>query len=111
MGYTAQLQDNAGNCLQTNRTLRPGGIRDLELDFTFNYARLFARVLGVGGIRNLNGMTGADAGPVLEYAAQRLKDNTHTDHWKATQGNAKTTLLQLATMSRLRPDGVWWVAS
>tara|TARA_R100000458_G_C8262595_1_gene237968 strand:- start:712 stop:1002 length:291 start_codon:yes stop_codon:yes gene_type:complete len=86
-----------------------GGTRELELDFTSNYARLFARVLGVGGIENLNGMTGADAGPVLEYAARRLKDNPHPDHWKATEGNVKTTLLQLATMSRLRPDGVWWV--
>ena len=123
MGYTAQLQDTAGNCLsidtphhmsgcysvEVNCTTGEVGNRYLELDFTSNYQRHFTRVLGVGGIKNIYGMKGADAGPVLEYAASRLKDNTNPDHWKPTQGNAKKVLIQLATMSRMRPDGTWWI--
>jgi len=114
MSYDAQLQNHAGECLTVDTkhnmrgaTYEVGGTKSLELNFTSNYGRHFTRVLGVGGIKNLYGMKGADAGPVLEYAASRLKDNTHPDHWKSTQGNAKSVLLQLAAMSRMRPDGVW----
>ena len=84
MGYNAQLNDMVtGVCLEAQEKHQmagsmyvAGGTTDLELDFTFNYSRIFARVLGLGGIRNICGMTGADAAPVLEYAAGRLKDNT-----------------------------------
>jgi len=117
MGYNARLNDRvSGVCLEAQEKHQmagsvkwEGGTRDLELDFTFNYSRIFERVLGTGGIKNIYGMTGADVAPVLEYAARRLKDNTNKDHWKPTQGNVKRVLLQLATMSRIRPDGVWWI--
>ena len=29
------------------------------------------------------------------------------DYWKSTEGNAKRSLIQLLTLAKLRPDGIW----
>ena len=84
-----------------------GGTRELWLNVTYNYAPHFKRVLGDGGIRSIYGMTGAESIPVLEAAAARLADDVSDDYWDATEGNAKSALLQLAAMARLLPDGIW----
>ena len=122
MGWNSQLQDISGCVIEVATPHQMFGstitmdcgtgepsTRRLELDFTSNYGRHFKRVFGEEGMWSIRGLTGADAAPVLEFAARRLKDNTHPDHWKPTQGNAKQILLKMAAMSRMRPDGVWWL--
>ena len=84
-----------------------GGTRDLWLNVTYNYAPFFREVLGDDGIRGIYGMTGAESIPVLEAAAAKLGDDATDRHYDATEGNAKRSLLQLAAMARLRPDGIW----
>ena len=84
-----------------------GGTDELWLNVTYNYARHFKRVLGERGIRTIYGMTGAESIPVLENAASRLADDVSDDYWEPTEGNAKRALLQLASLARMRPDGIW----
>ena len=84
-----------------------GGTAELWLNVTYNYAPHFKRVLGERGVRTIYGMTGAESIPVLEAAAARLADDASDDYWDATEGNAKSALLQLAAMAHLRPDGIW----
>ena len=84
-----------------------GGTRELWLNVTYNYASFFYDVLGESGIRTIYGMTGAESIPVLEAAAARLADDASDDYWEATEGNARRALLQLASLARMRPDGIW----
>lgn len=116
MGYWARLTNKRGTVLEADEKhdfggsiTVCGGSRSLQLDFTYNYGKLFRRVLGDDGIRTIFGMTGEDAAPLLESAARKLRGKPNVDHWKPTQGNTKLVLLQLAAMSRMRPDGVWQV--
>jgi len=84
-----------------------GGTTEAWLNVTYNYANHFYRVLGKKGIRTIYGMTGRDALPLLESAASQLKDDTDPDYWKATEGNARKALLDLAALARLFPNGVF----
>lgn len=84
-----------------------GGTRDLWLNVTYNYGKIFRKVLGPDGIRAIYGMTGAESIPVLEEAASKLGDDATDNYWEPTEGNAKRPLLQLAAMARIRPDGIW----
>ena len=45
--------------------------------------------------------------PLLEGAAAQLGDDVDPDYWKATDGNAKRALVQLAALAKMRPDAVW----
>ncbi len=93
----------------TGSTFQAGGTRELWLNVTYNYGRLYRRddVLGSEGIRRIYGMTGAESIPVLQKAADALGNDTDPDYWEATEGNAKKPLLQLIAIARMRPDGVW----
>ena len=82
------------------------GTRELWLNITYNYAKIYARVLP-GGIRSIYGMTGAESIPVLQSAIAQLGDDVDGDYWKPTEGNAKRALCQLLAMAKMRPDGVW----
>jgi len=86
-----------------------GGTRELWLNVTYNYGPVFHRsnVLGEKGIRAIYGMTGADSISLLEKAAAVLSDDSAEDYWMPTEGNVKRTLLQLAAMAKMRPDGIW----
>ena len=86
-----------------------GGTKELWLNVTYNYGRIFRRpeVLGEEGIRTIYGMTGAESIPVLQKAIANLGDDTDPDYWKATDGNAKRPLCQLLAMAQMRPDGIW----
>ena len=85
------------------------GTCELWLNVTYNYGEIYRRqnVLGEGGIRSIYGMTGAESIPVLEKAASALNDEVDSDYWKPTEGNAKRPLLQLITIAKMRPDGIW----
>ena len=93
----------------TGGTYAPGGTREAWLNVTYNYADFYYRpdVFGEKGIRAIYGMTGAESVPVLEAAAAKLGDDVSGRYWDATEGNAKIPLLQLATLAKMRPDGVW----
>ncbi len=84
-----------------------GGSTRAHLNVTYNYAVIFHRVLGSEGIRTIYGMTGAESIPLLEGAATQLGNDVDPDYWKATEGNAKRALLQLAALAKMRPDAVW----
>jgi len=88
-------------------TYAMGGSNELQLNVTYNYSKHFYRVMGENGIRTLYGMSGADSLPILEQAIANLGDDVSEDYWEPTEGNAKRALVQLLTMARLRPDGVW----
>lgn len=89
-------------------TYAVGGTTELSLNVTYNYYQHFERVLGNLGIRTIYGMTGAESIPLLTEAADKLKDDVADDYWQPTEGNAKTALLQLIALAKMRPDGVWY---
>lgn len=102
-----------------------GGSTTAALNITYNYAKHFERVIAGGstselsqfdrvfgggddrGIRLLYGKSGAESIPLLESAVSKLGDDVDDDYWKATEGNAKRALLQLLSLARMRPDGIW----
>lgn len=86
-----------------------GGTRELWLNITYNYSKFYRRedVFGKEGIRSLYGKTGLGSISILEKAIAALGNDTTNNYWDATEGNAKRALIQLLTMARMRPDGVW----
>jgi len=100
-----------------------GGTNLAELSVTYNYAPFFRKVFGdenvklsdwdklfggaETGIRRLYGMGGADSIPILEKAISELADDVTDSYWDGTEGNAKRALIQLLTLAKMRPDGVW----
>lgn len=57
-------------------------------------------------VLQLNGLTAADAIPVLDKAISELEDDVSDNYWEATEGNAKEALVKLRTMAYMRPDAV-----
>lgn len=84
-----------------------GGTTRAHLNVTYNYSAIFCRVLGAGGIRTIYGKSGAESIQLLEGAAAQLGDDVDDNYWKATEGNAKRALVQLAALAKMRPDAVW----
>jgi hypothetical protein len=88
-------------------TYKVGGTVEAELNITYNYAKHFYRVLGENGIRTIYGMTGANSIPVLQSAVAQLGDEVSEDYWEPTEGNVKSSLLQLIALASMRPDCIW----
>lgn len=88
-------------------TYAMGGTTRAHLNVTYNYGAIFHRVLGDEGVRTIYGKTGAESIQLLESAAEQLGDDVDADYWKATEGNAKRALVQLAALAKMRPDAVW----
>lgn len=85
-----------------------GGTTEAWLNITYNYGKHYCRVLdGEKGIRVIYGMSGADSIPVLQKAIAQLGDDTSSNYWDSTEGNAKAALCGLLALAKLRPDGVW----
>jgi hypothetical protein len=100
-----------------------GGTTEAHLNVTYNYGEHYRRVFGDSevqlsnfdtvfgggetGIRKLYGMSGADSIPILKEAISKLGDDVDDDYWKPTEGNAKRALLQLLSLAKMRPDGIW----
>lgn len=85
-----------------------GGSTALSLNITYNYAYYYYKYLDKkDGIRVLYGKTGLECIPLLEDAISKLKDDVSEDYWEPTEGNAKAALIQLLTMSKMRPDCIW----
>lgn len=95
-------------------TYQMGGSKELTLNITYNYSKIFHRVIQPKntpseyktGIRSLYGITALEAIPILEAAISNLKDDADEDYWKATEGNAKRALNNLLTMCKMRPDAI-----
>lgn len=84
-----------------------GGTTEASLNITWNYSEFFSKTLEEDGVRTIYGMTCAESIPILQEAADQLKDNIDEDYWKATEGNTKQALKQLIVLAHLRPDGIW----
>ena len=86
-----------------------GGTQELWLNVTYNYAEIYYRseIFGNRGIRILENLTGGESIPILERAIGKLGDDVDDDYWKPTEGNAKQALINLLTMAKMRPDGIW----
>jgi hypothetical protein len=94
-----------------------GGTADLRLNITWNYADHYYRLFppepkkegqdcGLG-IRWLYGRSAVETIPVIQGVIDQLGDDVTDNYWDGTEGNAKRALVQLVTMARMRPDGVW----
>ena len=86
-----------------------GGTTELWLNITYNYSKVYHRdsVFGKDGIGTIFGMTGLESIPLLEKAINALGDDVSKNYWEATEGNAKRPFVQLLTMAKMRPDGIW----
>ena len=82
-------------------TFMLGGTTELWLNITYNYSKIYRRdsVFGKDGIEIIFGK--------LEKAIKALGDDVSKNYWEATEGNAKRPLVQLLTMAKMRPDGIW----
>lgn len=118
MSYDIDILDPAtGECLEIDEphqlrggTYCVGGTRDLSLNVTYNYAPIFARVLGEGGVRQLDGMKVSDSLTLLEKGVSQLDGEPDADYWAKTDGNAKRALENLLALAHMGPGGVWHVA-
>ena len=88
-------------------TYAVGGTTEAWLNVTYNYSEFFYRMLGEKGIRTIYGVTGEESIPILRAAANALKGEPSDNYWDATEGNAKTALLDLIRLAKLAPYGVW----
>ena len=84
-----------------------GGTKECSLNITYNYSKHFRALFGEKGIRWIYGKTAADTLPHLVEAASLLSDDKTDDYWEPTEGNAKSAIMHLIAIARLRPDGVW----
>lgn len=92
-------------------TYAVGGTTEASLNITWNYGEFYYRIFGDDGIRTLHRKTGLESIPILEDAISKLGNETTDNYWDKTEGNAKRPLLQLLTLAKMRPDGVWTVYS
>lgn len=89
-------------------TYQVGGSCELWLNITYNYGKYYCKVIDEEkGITFIYGKTGLESIPILEQAISKLGNDTSDNYWEATEGNAKKALIQLLTMAKMRPDGIW----
>lgn len=84
-----------------------GGTQEAWLNITWNYGKIFRKVLGEKGIRSIYGKSGAESIPMLKEAISKLKDDVSEDYWEATEGNVKKALYGLLAFAEMRPNGIW----
>ena len=109
MGYSIRIKRaDGGDAVLPEKhdiaggTYAVGGTRDAWLYVTYNYAEIFARVMGEGGINQLDGGCVRDSLPLLEKAIAALGEaQPDADYWKATDGNAKKALVGLKAIADL----------
>lgn len=115
MSYDVTIVDKSGESIYVDE---PHGLfggtysptsRELWLNITFNYGKIFSRkdVFGEGGIKNLIGMTVEEALPIVTKATSVLKEDYDEDYWTPTEGNVKKALMNLISLMKLAPnDGI-----
>jgi len=88
-------------------TYKIGGTEIAHINITYNYGRYFYEIFGDKGIRFLYGLSGHESIPHLEEGIQLLGNDTDSNYWVPTEGNAKRALINLLALAQMRPDGVW----
>ena len=71
-------------------TYAVGGTKELHLNITYNYARVYAK--HNFSIRQMDNKTALEVMPELERVIALLGNDVSDDYWKATEGNAKKSL-------------------
>ena len=84
------------------------GEDEATMSVTYNYAPLFANALGCG-MRDMNGVSGADSMPILEAGVTKLGTERSDNYWDATYGNAGQVLAVMLDWAKAHPDAVWQV--
>ena len=52
-------------------------------------------------------LASAESIPIIQKVIDSLSNETNSDYWTATEGNAKRALYGLLSFAKMRPDGVW----
>lgn len=114
MSYDIYLKDRDGKVIEmedkhhiTGGTYCMGGTRSAHLNITYNCAPHFYRTMGEKGIRELYGQTAEETIPLIRGVINQLSDDTCSNYWEPTEGNAKVALENLLTLAKLAPRGVW----
>ena len=88
-------------------TYQIGGSKELYLNVTYNYGKIIRKVMNGKALDYLDGMTGLESIPLLERAISKLSNEVNSDYWTATEGNVKRALIQLLTLAKMQPYGIW----
>jgi hypothetical protein len=116
MSYDIRLKDPVtGDTIQldaphsvTGGTYVIGGTNEAWFNITYNYSRYYYTYINENRcIRYLYGKTGSDSIPILEDAISKMKDDTTSNYWDATEGNARAALIGLLELAKLCPSGIW----
>jgi len=108
MSWWVSLVDKDENAVsvplhQDGGTIQVGGCDTATLNITYNYGVFYREVMGGNGMWDLDGMSAADAVPILRDAVLELGVIRNPDYWAATRGNAGAALLVLWTWARTHP--------
>lgn len=107
MSYDIRIKRQDGTVVElkerhaiTGGTYVLGGTTEAWLNVTYNYGRIFRRLLGEDGIRVIYGMNIKRARTILANAADRLGTaEPDADYWKACDGNVRKALLSLLELT------------
>lgn len=81
-----------------------------QFGVTYNYCPILKRVLGEGGLRNLNGLSGEASIKLLDEAQAQLVGKPLSDYWAPTEGNVKAALQKLLVLAKKRKKSIWQVS-
>ena len=117
MSYELYIVDKNGKAMTapfphaiTGANYCVGGSPELYLSITYNYSKIFKKAFQHDdGIYAINGMSCLQSIPIINAAMNRLGDETTSNYWDATEGNAKCSLMGLLQLAALGCDGFWEV--
>lgn len=109
MSYNITFQHNGKNCTLPFPPPHGGtynlddSIHEAWLNITYNYTSIFTKhgltiekpIKKERGIRILEGKTASECVKILTSVIPKLGNDTDPDYWKATEGNAKRSLVNL----------------
>ena len=79
-----------------------GGTRELTLNITGNYWKIFQRLFGEKGTDIFNGMEISESLPILAKAIEELGDaEPDGNYWTPCDGNVKRCLMKLEALASL----------
>lgn len=114
MGYSCSIRHKDGseykvamNPIGGTYMVNPPVPTEAWFSITFNYCRIFEKVLPEGDIKFFNGKSVDDTLNIIREAIPKLKDDYSDNYWEATEGNAKLALQGLALLAAQCPGGIW----
>ncbi len=107
MSWDVYLEDNAGSVdveqHEEGGTYAVGGIKQAELNVTYNYGKHFS-------FDTLNGIKAKDTVQQLQKAIYDLGTVKSPDYWQPTEGNVGYTCEILLRWAEANPEAVWRVS-